>query len=30
MPHNIVVKDAHVIGHRPRPAVRQNIICIYD
>ena len=30
MPHNFVVKEAHVIGHRARPAVRENIICIYD
>ena len=25
MPHNIVLKEAHVIGHRAWPAVRQNI-----
>ena len=30
MPHNIVLKEARVIGHGARPAVRQNIICIYD
>ena len=30
MPHNIVLKEAHEIGHRARPAARQNIFCIYD
>ena len=30
MPYNIVLQEAHVIGHRARPAVRQNIFYIYD